>query len=221
MQLLNERAKELITEYNRNRRCDQRYNPAAEAVYQARCRFGDPLVPQFEPYIITGLKRFDMGRTMVAGFPGRLQRSLQAVRMNPLIGRFRECRLSSADLSAYGSEIVSVYECLARAGTLHPQEQSHVAATKILHWLFPDLFLMLDRNVARAFRKYFGVRLREGTQPGYSAKIYLTCLRSAQNEIYSFGADRFRQLEPESPEARIFDKIAFVVGSRLKPDRRA
>jgi hypothetical protein len=190
MPLLNEHAKELIDDYNRNPRCKKRYNPAAEAVYQERRNLGDPLKLQFEPHIIVGLKSFDMGRTMVAGFDDRLRSSLQAVRANPLIGTFKEYLLSSADLSANGSEIESVYDCLACPGRLHPRKQSHVAATKILHWLFPDLFLMLDSNVARAFRNHFGVRLNESTQPGYSAKIYLTCLKSAQNEIRTFGADR-------------------------------
>ena len=214
--LLNERAKERITEYNQNPCCGQRYNPAAKVVYQATRRFVDPFEPQFEPYIIFGLGQFDMGRTMVAEFPNRLHCSLENLRKTTLLGKLRACCLSSADLSAYGSEIMSAYELLARTGTLHPTKQFHVGATKILHWLFPDLFLMLDRNVARAFRKHFGVKLRDTTQPGYSAQIYLSCLRSAQNEILSFGTDRFRQLEPDSPEARIFDKIAFVVGVRLK-----
>jgi len=207
---------ESITEYNRTPRCDQRYNPAAKVVYQASCRFVDPFEPQFEPYIIFGLGQFDMGRTMVAGFPDRLHCSFENMRKTTLIGKLQASCLSSADLSAYGSEIISAYELLALAGTIHPTKQSHVGATKILHWLFPDLFLMLDRNVARAFCKHFDVKLRDTTQPGYSAQIYLSCLRSAQNEIQSFGTDRFRQLEPESPEARIVDKIAFAVGGRLK-----
>ena len=210
MPLLNQRAKELITEYNRNPRCAKRYNPAAEAVYQARRRFGDPLLPEFEPYIITGLKCFDMGRTMPMDFPSRLRSSLQAVRMRPLIGKFRECRLSSVDLSAYGSEIESVYECLARAGTLHPENQSHVAATKILHWLFSDLFFMLDSKVAGTFRDVFGVRFVKSTQPGYCAEKYVQCLQLAQGDIRSFGPERFRLLEAHTPEARIFDKIAWA-----------
>src|SRR5450755_3850270 len=56
MPLLNERAKEVIAEYNRNPRCAKRYNPAAEMVYRARRKFGDPLLQEFEPYVITGLK---------------------------------------------------------------------------------------------------------------------------------------------------------------------
>jgi hypothetical protein len=77
MRLLDERANELIAKYNRNPRCAKRYNPAAETVYQARRRFGDPLLSDFEPYIIVGLKRFDMGRTMVMDFPTRLRNAMR------------------------------------------------------------------------------------------------------------------------------------------------
>ena len=63
------------------------------------------------------------------------------------------------------------------------------------------------------FRIHFGVKLSNSTQPRYSPDTYLICLRKAQNEICSFGSKRFRELEPETPEARIFDKIAFAVGA--------
>jgi hypothetical protein len=130
--------------------------------------------------------------------------------MRALIGEFREGRLSSVDLPAYVSEIESVYECLAHAGTLHPEDQSHVAATKVLHWLFPDLFLMLDSRVAGVFRDVFGVSFVKSTQPGYSAEKYVKCLQLAQSDIRSFGAERFRALEANTPEARIFDKVAWA-----------
>jgi hypothetical protein len=211
MRILSECAVEVIGEYNRNPRCAKRYNPAAEVIYKARRRFeGDPLAPEFEPYIISGLKSFDMGRTMTADFPSRLRDSLQAIRKRPLIRKVGEFRLSSIDLPAYGRDIEAVYECLAQAGTLHPKNQSHVAATKTLHWLFPDLFLMLDSKVAGTFRDALGVSFVKSKQPGYSAQKYVECLRLAQAEICSFGAERFRRLEAGTPEARIFDKIAWA-----------
>ena len=210
MPILDERAGRLIVEYNRNPRCARRYNPAATAVYQARRQFEDPFVPEFEPHIINGLTSFDMGRTMPTDFPKRLRSCLQAVRARPLTSEFRECRISSADLSAIGSEIEAVYQGLARAGNLHPENQAHVAATKILHWLFPDLFLMVDSKVASTFRDVFGVKFVKSTQPGYSAEKYVQCLRLAQVDIRSFGVERFRLLEPQTPEARIFDKIAWA-----------
>jgi hypothetical protein len=147
---------------------------------------------------------------MTADFPSRLRDSLQVLRKRSLIRKIGEFRLSSIDLPANSRDIEAVYECLALAGTLHPEHQSHVAATKTLHWLFPDLFLMLDSKVAGTFRDAFGVTFVKSTQPGYCAQKYVTCLRLAQAEICSFGAERFRRLEAGTPEARIFDKIAWA-----------
>jgi hypothetical protein len=215
MPLLNERAHELIAAYNRDAR-GKRYNRFAEDVYEGRRRLGNPLLPQFEAHILTGLRGFDMGRTMTAGFGDRLRSCLDAVRRESAVAGLRDSVLSRTDLIASRAVIIHMYGYLALSGTLDPKKQSHVAATKILHWLFPDLFLILDRNVARAFQKHFGVKLRDSTQPGYSAEIYFTCLEKVQYEIRSFGAERFLQLEPGTPEARIFDKIAFVTGEGLK-----
>jgi hypothetical protein len=50
----------------------------------------------------------------------------------------------------------------------------------------------------------------KSTQPGYSADKYVQCLQLAQNDIRSFGAERFRLLEANTSEARIFDKIAWA-----------
>jgi hypothetical protein len=157
--------------------------PAEIAVYRARQTLGDPLAPQIEDHIITGLRKFDMGRTMAAGFSERLHSALQIVRAQPFVGAWREFRLSSIDLTEHQSEIVSVYHCLANAGTLHPEKQSHVAATKILHWLFSDLFLMLDSNVATMFRSSFGVQFSKSTQPGYSSERYIQCLVSRSRTL--------------------------------------
>jgi hypothetical protein len=212
MPLLDERVQELITEYNRNPRCIKRYNPAAEAVYRARQSVGDPLATQFENHIIAGLIAFDMGRTIGDGFRERLHATLEAVRATPSVCVWREFRLSSTDLSAHHSRIVSVYECLAKVGTLHPEKQSHVAATKVLHWLFPDLFLMLDRRVAGTFRDFCGVKFLKSAQPGYCAERYVECLRLAQEDILTFGPEQFRLLETNTAEARIFDKIAWAAG---------
>jgi len=210
MRLLDERAKALIAAYNANPRCANRYNPAAEKIYRERLRIGDPLLPEFEPCIVYGLKRFDMGRVMGPDFSVRLRRSLQDVRTLPFVTTFRASCLSSVDLSFHGSEIMRAYQCLAPEGILHPKKQCHVAATKILHWLFPGLFLMMDSKVAQTFRSVFGVAYVKSTRPGYSAERYLQCLQLAQADIRLFGAARFEMLEANTPEARIFDKIAWA-----------
>jgi hypothetical protein len=210
MRLLDESAIAFITAYNAIPRCASRYNPAAEKVYRERLRIGDPLLAEFEPYIVYGLERFDMGRIMGSDFAPRLKRSLEAVRLLPFVAEFRDSRLSSVDLSLRGSEIMRAYQCLAPEGALHPKKQCHVAATKVLHWLFPDLFLMMDSKVAKMFRDVFGVPYVKSTQPGYSAEKYVQCLQLAQSDMRLFGAARFGMLEPNTPEARIFDKVGWA-----------
>lgn len=216
MPLLDANAKKLIDDYNHGP--GSRYNQIAEEVYKARRTLGDPLSPDFECAILNGLIGFGIGITIKGGrttLKPRLQSCLHAVRKSVVLDQLKGASLSSADLAAIRNAITSAYDRFALLGTLHPTDQSHVGATKTLHWLFPELFLMVDSNVAKAFRKHCGVRFRNTTQPGYSSDKYLACLREAQKEIQSFGVERFRQLEPMTPEARIFDKIAFVVGQRI------
>jgi hypothetical protein len=225
MPFLDGSARELIDAYNRDP-AGRRYNQIAEGVYEARRTFADALSPQFECHILDGLVGFGIGITIKGGraaLKPRLQSCLDAVRKTTAFDQLRDCRLTTADLVAIRPVITSAYDHLALPGTLHPLNQSHVAATKTLNWLFPDLFLIVDSNVAKTFREHFGVRFWRSTQPGYCSDKYFSCLWEAQKAIHSFGSDRFRQLESETPEARIFDKIAFIVGrskQNKKPQKR-
>ncbi len=71
---------------------------------------------------------------------------------------------------------------------------------------------MLDGNVASAFRKHHRMEFANTTQPGYTAEKYFACLKHAQAEIEGYGYESFRRLEPATPLARLFDKVAWVVG---------
>lgn len=217
MPLLDASATKLIDDYN-DGSAGRRYNQIPEAVYKTRRTLEDPLSPWFECAILDGLIGFGMGITIKGGrsaLKPRLQVCLDALRGTGVLRQLKERCLSSADLRAMGNAIASAYDHFALPGTLHPTDQSHVGATKTLHWLFPELFLIVDSNVAKAFREHWGVRYRSTTQPGYSSNKYIACLLKAQKEIQSFGIEQFRQLEPGTPEARIFDKIVFVVGQRI------
>ena len=207
-----------LNEYNS--RCVH-YNLIAQGVYQARERIGDPLSLKFRPYIVAGLIGFDMRRTMGKkpyssdGFQGRLSKCLGSEQGN--LAGLANMNLAPADLSGVRSEIKAAYERLA-SGCDASGKDFHAGATKVLHWLFPELFIILDRNAAAAFQKHYQIGFRQTTQPGYESKKYFKCLEEAQKEIVRFGVDSFRALEPgppPTPLARIFDKIAFVVGAHL------
>jgi hypothetical protein len=215
--ILDDRASDHVANYNA---CCLHYNLVADALYTAQ-RSHDSLSLEFEPYLIAGLIGFDMSRMMGDrnkaystrdGFGARLSRCLQNAR--PHLERLRAAGdLASAELAASRSDIENAYRSLAVRGTLHATKSFDVGATKILHWLFPQLLIMLDQNVARAFKSRLGVEFRNTTQPGYCPERYLECLDRAQREIRRFGENRFRGLEPNTPVARVFDKIAFMVGT--------
>jgi len=119
--------------------------------------------------------------------------------------------LSTVNLSTFGPVVERAYERIAADCTV--RGKFHVGASKVLHWLFPELFIMLDRNAAMAFQEHHKIGFRRTTQPGYSAERYLKCLEKAQAEISGYGPERLLALEPNTPIARIFDKVAFVVGA--------
>jgi len=203
-----------------NRRCVH-YNLVTDGVYRARREIGDPLLPGFQPYLIAGLIGFDMRRTMGGGdlysarkasFRSRLSSCLE-----DLAGDLRgllDANLATTDLAGIRPAIENVY-CGLASGDLGGEKHFDVGATKILHFLFPDLFIILDRNAANAFSRHHDVAFRRGTQPGYDAGKYLECLERARGEIIQFPAARFGSLESDTPVARIFDKIAFVVGEEV------
>ena len=214
-----DRADIAIAEYNRG---GLHYNLVADAIYRARETM-DPFSAEYEPYIVAGLIAFDMAPWMGAGdryeangtgFRARLRTKMRTVRER-LKGVPLVC-LRQIELASFDNEIKEAYDCLAApgVGALHgvPVKRFHVGATKILHWVAPALFIILDRDVASAFSKHHAVKFAKSTRPGYTAEKYFSCLHHAQAEIEAYGYERFRRLEPATPLARLFDEVAFVAG---------
>jgi hypothetical protein len=132
--------------------------------------------------------------------------------------------LDTAVIGEHEQTIRATYDPLARSGekSLDAQDRSFdVGATKLLHFLAPNFFIMLDSRVAMAFREHHGVGFRKNAPYGYSASRYVTCLRCAQEEIQAYGPDRLRQLAPDTPLPRVIDKVAWVIGGDIRVDNNA
>lgn len=208
------------------------YNLVADAVYGELRRLKNPFSHQFEPYLIAALLSFDMGRMMgsglvsrydptAGGFAERLRKKLEEIRpdLEPMIQR----GLVEIDITDCCGAIVRIYETLACGdeGRLSEKEKEfHVGTTKILHFLNPELFMIVDGNTAKTLRTICGITFRNSTQPGYSGQRYVECLSVARELIRKYGAERFRALEWGTPLLRIFDKIAFAYSSFSPPERR-
>jgi hypothetical protein len=195
------------------------YHLAASGVYEARKRIGNVFSAEFRPYIIAGLLSYDMGRQLGKApyqiFAERLARKLALV--EPLIAPFMQSSLATVDLATAQAPISQAYELLAARGTgaLNTNSTSafYVGASKVLHWLNPELFLIIDSFIARAFHTHpdpaSRVRIIRAGAPCYSAALYLRCLAHAQREITAYGEAQLRRDGGGLPLMNIYGNVAF------------
>jgi hypothetical protein len=202
------------------------YNLVADQIYKKRRKIGNPSAKLFQPYIIAGLIAFDMGRMMGADpysvngsrFASKLSAKLALI--EPLLESLSHESLLSVDLQKHEDNIKIAYQVLSVGGrgSLHQDSTKsfHVGTTKILHFLNPELFIIVDSNAARAFRAEGQVHYLNSTQPGYTPDLYTQCLKQAISDINQYGANDFQALEFGTPITRIYDKLTFITGLGLK-----
>lgn len=119
------------------------------------------------------------------GFAMRLREKLQSIR--PSLQHLTNVRLCDVKLIEERDNIGTAYHEFASRGkdSLNQKgDEFHVGATKLLHFINPNLFLIVDSNAARAFRMAHNINYRKTTQPGYSAEKYIKCLEHAKADIY-------------------------------------
>ena len=204
------------------------YNFAADRIYAYRKQCADPLGVAFLPYIVAGLIAFDMNRMMgegteqkydiqKGGFAYKLFNKFKG--LNSFIGHLIDASILDTDINKEKDNIKYAYDTLSSKGKycLHSnvEKSFHVGATKILHFLNPEFFIIIDSNAARAYRENHNVPFKNTTQPGYSAESYVMCMQHTQYDIEGFGVDNFQNLEPGCPITGIYDKLAFVTGAGL------
>jgi len=212
-------AKAKIAEFNCN---GLHYNLVAKEIYKLRSQIENPFDKSYLPYIIAGLVSFDIGRMMGpskysfenGNFADRLYVKLLIVRT--LLKPFLSFNLVSIDLFNHGDKIKQAYTALSSngSGALHAVQAKsfHVGATKVLHFLNPELFIMVDRYAARAFKNGSQIRFRNNPPHGYSGERYVECMKRAQMDIFEYGVENFQALEPNTPITRIYDKLTFTTG---------
>jgi len=208
------------------------YNLVADAVYKARESLGDPLSIDYMPYITAGLVSFDMSRMMgidaksrydreAGGFATLLEKKIEAIR--PLISHLVNSRLDMLDIQSEKDNIKTAYVILSSAGKdgLNRRGDNihfHVGATKILHFINPYAYIIIDSNASRAFNKFHNIDLRNYAPQGYSAEKYIECMECAKRDILNYGVEDFIAIEKGTPIARIYDKLTFVTGSKNLQD---
>jgi len=201
------------------------YNLVAQTAYEQLKNGVDPFSKEYRPFIIAALISFDMGRMMGAGvsqkydsdqggFAAKLDLKMKAIQsdIEPL------CSMSIANVEIEGvsQAIKDSYAALAGKGVggLHSGgKEFNVGATKILHFINPSLFPIVDSNAAKTLKSLFGLPYKNSTQPGYSADLYVKSIMEIKKVLSNYGFKEFQSLESETPIMRIFDKLTFSFGN--------
>ena len=200
------------------------YNIVADYVYERRRLTTELFGPDYLPYLVAALISFDMERMMgkgaekydimAGGFATRLHEKLS--RIEPKLRHLTDVHLTDIDLQREKTNIKAAYQELSTGGIKglnQRQGEFHVGATKILHFINPELFLIVDSNATRAFKINHGISYRNTAQPGYTYEKYIQCMSCAKSDIIDYGLKNFCSLEPGTPIARIYDKLTFATGS--------
>jgi hypothetical protein len=207
-----------------------RYNQAAGQIYTERLKGNvNPFGSNYAQHIISGLIAFDMARAGMMGksphntapgfFAYRLMNKLATIK--PLLEPIIDCSITEINITACNNDIIKAYKELAAGGSgaLHAKgKHFDVGATKIMHFLNPNLFIIIDRNAAEAYRISHNIDYKKKPVPvpGYSPEKYISCMECAQKDIQSYSIERFKALENSTPLTRIYDKLTFVTGGGIK-----
>ena len=216
------KAREKIDHFNK---LGVHYNIVADYVYERRKIMSDLFDIEYLPYLVAALISFDIGRMMgqgaktkydilAGGFATILYEKLKIIKSH--IRHLIEINLIDVDLQSERSAIEAAYQELSVGGKGSLNQRGgefHVGATKILHFINPELFLIVDKNASRAFKCYHDINYRNTTQPGYTFEKYINCMSCAKADIIAYGLEKFCSIEPGTPIARIYDKLTFAIGS--------
>jgi hypothetical protein len=216
------KAREKIDRFNK---LGIHYNIVADYVYEKRRLLTELFDTDYLPYLVAALISFDLERMMGQGaenkydimagrFATILHKKLSGIRSK--LRHLTETNLAEVDLQHEKANIEAAYQELSaggKGGLNQKGGEFHVGATKILHFISPELFLIVDSNAARAFKRNHDISYRNTTQPGYTSEKYLSCMSCAKADIIAFGLKDFYSLEPGTPMARIYDKLTFATGS--------
>jgi hypothetical protein len=156
---------------------------------------------------------FDMARQL-----GRKKSAKRAARikalhdvLSKLAWRLRPTlnqSISKRCLNRHRMRITKIFDELARYGGVVPTQRFVVGATKVLHFLNPKLFLIIDKRVAGSLREIQSTLPRDPT--AYSGARYFEALGVVHDHLRRFGITRMRRLDRGSPLLRTVDKVLFI-----------
>lgn len=190
----------------------RRYNPAAMRAYRLLATGGMPRNRSAWLALGEALIAFDMGRQLerLESPKGRdhlcrLRRAL--ARCAPLLRSLLSARISPPFVRSHITTLIRLFDQLSGSGRVVPGERFVVGATKALHFLNPELFLIVDKNVAEKLHQHTPLLPKSATN--YRGFDYVVALKIVASATRAYGVARLRNLQAGQPALRIVDKILF------------
>ncbi|MEW6003564.1 MAG: hypothetical protein AB1638_13085 [Nitrospirota bacterium] len=155
-----------------------------------------------------------MGTT--EGFVSKLGNILRNNEINGILARLREVTIIAPNLQQYKPDAKRLYESLSKSEHGLSADGTHfcVGATKVMHCLFPELFVMLDQNVGKAV----GYRPSQYNNFESYWNVMDICRKELKEwqEIHNDTNSLLQLDTPPTTLPRIFDKCASIMGIWLK-----
>lgn len=176
---------------------------------------------EFLSKIVKTLKCFKMHRQMGDDFSTRLVEKLESKKFSSFYKTFESQKIESGEWKNFKEDIRSVYNEFSdgKTGLSQGNKRFDVGTTKLLNFIFPKLFVMLDRNVANALSSNDLVKIpTKGSTYDFSFKSFWKTMRICNKEINILKEERdsvkniLELGEKPTTLPRIFDKCAFIVG---------
>ncbi len=149
-------------------------------------------------------------------FVSKLANILRNNEISGILAKLREVAIITSNLEQYKADAKKLYESLSKSEHGLSADRTHfcVGATKVMHYLFPELFVMLDQNVGKA------VGYRPGQYNNFESywDVMDICRKELKEwqEIHN-DTDSLLQLDtPPTTLPRTFDKCASIMGICLK-----
>ncbi len=154
---------------------------------------------------------FDMAYQVNDTFPQKLSKKLQDAKVKAILIKICNLTICETDLEGLKPDIAVLYHQLSAPGSdglSFRGDRFCVGATKTMHFLFPELFVMLDKWVAKAL-----CLNRYNSFSAYWSALRLCHddLEEWRNTLGSLHSLVALDVPPTTP-TRVFDKCATVMG---------
>ena len=227
MRIIFENAAEKTKKYDSQRKGKQ-YNEAYWRVLNARAG-NNSLVngngnvsEQSVRAIEDTLKEFEMARfgKMDWRFGGKLKSKLERNDIKEVLKEFRNLRIESQEWQRYRDDVKKLYDTLSAEGSdglSADGKRFDVGATKIMNFLFPELFVMVDKNVAKTLISLGVIKIpRKGGTYNFSFESYWQIMHICHEELQERrklhgNIQSLLELDGKPTTlTRIFDKCTFI-----------